>query len=116
MWDSTRLIFDTDSSNAVVGDGDSTLDRVLDTVPYEPEAHALDGLRDAYRQQGYDDGYRRANRDATALLALAVEEFSRSRALEPRHRALLRDFQRYAERSLDAATPAFTYVEEGLGI
>ena len=82
----------------------------------DSDTQVLEGLRDAYRQQGYERGYTRATRDAIAMLVLSVEEFSRFRALGPVERAVLRDFQRFTERHLDAATPAFTYVEEGLGI
>jgi hypothetical protein len=98
----------------------STIDRNRDEPGgfgfEDSDTQVLDGLRDAYRQQGYEQGYIRATRDAVAVLVLSVEEFSRFRALGPVERAVLRDFQRFTERHLDASTPAFTYVEEGLGI
>jgi hypothetical protein len=77
---------------------------------------ARNGLRDVYREQGYQQGYTRASRDIVALLVLTVEEFIRARQLLPAQQALLRDFHRYADRHLEGQTSAFTYVEQGLGI
>lgn len=80
------------------------------------EFSALDGLRSAYREQGYDQGYTRATRDIAALLVLATEEFIRAESLGEADRRLVRNFLRYAERHVEASSPAFTYVEHGLGI
>ena len=82
----------------------------------EVESNAFDGLRSAYREQGYDQGYTRAQRDIAALLVLVTEEFIRERSLAEVDRKLVRDFLRFAERHVDATSPAFTYVEHGLGI
>jgi hypothetical protein len=80
------------------------------------ETSALDGVRNAYRQQGYDQGYTRASRDIAALLVLAAEEYIRGEALDEADRLLVRGFLRYAERHIEASSSAFTYVEQGLGI
>ncbi|HEV7300834.1 MAG TPA: hypothetical protein VGN72_15820 [Tepidisphaeraceae bacterium] len=82
----------------------------------QTDAQLLGGLRDAYHGQGYQQGYIRGSRDASAMLVLAVEEFIRARALDTAERAMLRQFHRYTERHLDALSPAFTDVEGGLGI
>ena len=75
-----------------------------------------DALREIYREQGYEHGYSRATRDLSGLLVVVLEEFVRSRELSPAHQALLRDFHRYLDRHVVGQTPAFTYVEHGLGI
>jgi hypothetical protein len=85
-------------------------------VAQEIEVRAIDGLRSAYREQGYDQGYTRATRDIAALLVLATEEFIRSESLGEADRKLVRAFLRYAERHVEASSPAFTYVEHSLGI
>ena len=75
----------------------------------------FDGVLEAYRQEGYEAGYRRAVNDLLADFPLIAADFLRSQsAPSPQLRRVLRAFEEHLERTAGASANHF--VDGGLGI
>ena len=76
----------------------------------------FDGVLGAYRQEGYDAGYRRAVNDLLADFVLISNEFIRSQPTPiPELRQALRAFEEHLERAAGASSSKH-FVDGGLGI
>jgi ATP phosphoribosyltransferase regulatory subunit HisZ len=78
---------------------------------------AFDGVLEAYRQEGYEAGYRRAVNDLLADFPLISADFIRSQsAPSPELRKVLRAFEEHLERAAGASANSHHFVDGGLGI
>jgi hypothetical protein len=77
----------------------------------------FDGVLEAYRQEGYEAGYRRAVNDLLADFPLISADFLRSQsAPSPELRKVLRAFEEHLEQAAGASANAHHFVDGGLGI
>ncbi len=75
----------------------------------------FDGVLEAYRQEGYEAGYRRAVNDLLADFPLIAADFLRNQSSAPSElRKALRAFEEHLERAAGSSSNHF--VDGGLGI
>jgi hypothetical protein len=75
----------------------------------------FDGVLEAYRQEGYEAGYRRAVNDLLADFPLIAADFIRTQSVPSSElRKVLRAFEEHLERTAGASGNHF--VDGGLGI
>jgi hypothetical protein len=102
---------------------DDPVEAVGDARPEVPDAadaavgEAFDGVLGAFRQEGFDAGYRRAVNDLLAEFLLISEEYLHEQPNPaPGLRETLRSFSRHLERFAEIRRELGNFVDGGLGI
>jgi len=90
--------------------------------PIAPQAQArigevFDGVLDAYRQDGFSAGYRRAISDVLSDFLWVSERFLKEHSPPPPGlRQVLQEFEQHLEDLAKPSSPAGGFVDGGLGI
>ena len=89
----------------------------IETASADEQMGLLGAVVHAYREEGYQRGYRQALDDLLASLVPVTEEYlRRRRSAGPAERQLLYGYVELLERRINAAASDGGYVTEGLGI